>query len=57
MLALMAQGLTNAGLCSELHLDTRIVEGHVRSIFTNSTSTPTSARARRVLGSAEVPRA
>lgn len=34
VLALMAQGLTNAGLCDELYLSPKTVEGHVRNIFT-----------------------
>ena len=34
VLALMAQGLTNAALCSELHLSPKTVEGHVHAIFT-----------------------
>lgn len=34
VLALMARGLTNAGLSEELHVSPKTVEGHVRSVFT-----------------------
>ena len=34
VLALMAQGLTNAALSEEMHVSPKAVEGHVRSIFT-----------------------
>ncbi len=49
VLALMAQGLTNAGLCSELHLSTKTVEGHVRSVFTKLDLDTDERSNRRVL--------
>ncbi len=49
VLALMARGLTNAGLCSELHLSAKTVEGHVRSIFTKLDLDPDAHSHRRVL--------
>jgi DNA-binding NarL/FixJ family response regulator len=49
VLALMAQGLTNAGLCSELHLSTKTIEGHVRSIFTKLDLDADERSHRRVL--------
>jgi DNA-binding NarL/FixJ family response regulator len=49
VLALMAQGLTNAGLCSELHVSTKTVEGHVRSIFTKLDLDADERSHRRVL--------
>jgi DNA-binding NarL/FixJ family response regulator len=49
VLALMAQGLTNAGLCSELHLSAKTVEGHVRSIFTKLDLDADERSHRRVL--------
>jgi DNA-binding NarL/FixJ family response regulator len=33
ILALMAEGRSNAGICERLHLSTRTVESHVRTIF------------------------
>jgi DNA-binding NarL/FixJ family response regulator len=49
VLALMAQGLTNAGLCSELHVSSKTVEGHVRSIFTKLDLDVDERSHRRVL--------
>ena len=49
VLALMAQGLTNAALCSELHLSAKTVEGHVRSIFTKLDLDADERSHRRVL--------
>jgi DNA-binding NarL/FixJ family response regulator len=49
VLALMAQGLTNAALCSELHLSVKTVEGHVRSIFTKLDLDADERSHRRVL--------
>ena len=49
VLALMAQGLTNAGLCSELHLSAKTVEAHVRSIFTKLDLDADERSHRRVL--------
>ncbi|MBD3927431.1 response regulator transcription factor [Nocardioides cavernae] len=49
VLALMAQGLTNAALCSELHLSPKTVEGHVRSIFTKLDLDADERSHRRVL--------
>jgi DNA-binding NarL/FixJ family response regulator len=34
VLTLMAQGLSNVALSSELHLSVKTIEAHVRSIFT-----------------------
>jgi DNA-binding NarL/FixJ family response regulator len=45
----MAQGLTNAGLCSELHVSAKTVEGHVRSIFTKLDLDVDERSHRRVL--------
>jgi DNA-binding NarL/FixJ family response regulator len=49
VLALMAQGLTNAGLCSELFVSAKTVEGHVRSIFTKLDLDTDERSHRRVL--------
>ena len=49
VLALMAQGLTNAGLCAELHVSAKTVEGHVRSIFTKLDLDADERSHRRVL--------
>ncbi len=49
VLALMAQGLTNAGLSEELHLSPKTVEGHVRSIFTKLDLGTDERSHRRVL--------
>jgi DNA-binding NarL/FixJ family response regulator len=49
VLALMAQGLTNAGLCAELHVSAKTVEGHVRSIFTKLDLDVDERSHRRVL--------
>ena len=49
VLALMAQGLTNAGLSHELHLSPKTVEGHVRSIFTKLDLGADQRSHRRVL--------
>lgn len=49
VLALMAQGLTNAGLGQELHLSAKTVEGHVHSIFTKLDLGPDLRSHRRVL--------
>jgi DNA-binding NarL/FixJ family response regulator len=49
VLALMAQGLTNAGLCSELYVSAKTVEGHVRSIFTKLDLDADERSHRRVL--------
>ena len=49
VLALMAQGLTNAGLSDELHLSPKTVEGHVRSIFTKLDLGADQRSHRRVL--------
>ena len=45
----MAQGLTNAGLCAELHVSAKTVEGHVRSIFTKLDLDADERSHRRVL--------
>lgn len=49
VLALMAQGLTNAGLCAELYVSPKTVEGHVRSIFTKLDLDADERSHRRVL--------
>lgn len=49
VLAKMAQGLNNAGLCEELCLSTKTVEGHVRSIFTKLDLDADQRSHRRVL--------
>jgi DNA-binding NarL/FixJ family response regulator len=49
VLALMAEGLTNAGLCAELFLSPKTVEGHVRSIFTKLDLDADERANRRVL--------
>ena len=49
VLALMAQGLTNAGMSDELHLSPKTVEGHVRSIFTKLGLDTDERSNRRVL--------
>ncbi len=45
----MAQGLTNARLCQELHLGTKTVEGHVQSISTKLDVHADERSHRRVL--------
>jgi DNA-binding NarL/FixJ family response regulator len=49
VLALMAQGLTNAALCQELGLSAKTVEGHVRSVFTKLGLEQSPREHRRVL--------
>lgn len=49
VLALMAQGLSNRGLCQELCLSPKTVEAHVRSIFTKLDLPPDADDHRRVL--------
>ena len=49
VLALMAQGLTNAGLAQELYVSPKTVEGYVSSIFTKLNLTPGEREHRRVL--------
>jgi DNA-binding NarL/FixJ family response regulator len=49
VLALMAQGLTNSALCSELHVSAKTIEGHVRSIFTKLDLDADERSHRRVL--------
>ena len=57
VLALMAQGLTNAALCAELHVSPKTVEGHVRSIFTKLDLDADERSHRRVLAVLEFLRA
>lgn len=49
VLALMAQGLTNAALAEELVVSPKTIEGHVRSIFTKLDLAPDEREHRRVL--------
>ncbi|MFG1828035.1 response regulator transcription factor [Microbispora bryophytorum] len=49
VLALMAQGLTNAALATELFVSPKTVEGYVRSVFTKFGLTPGEREHRRVL--------
>jgi DNA-binding NarL/FixJ family response regulator len=49
VLALMAQGLTNAALASELFVSPKTVEGYVRSVFTKLGLAPGEREHRRVL--------
>lgn len=49
VLALMAQGLTNAALCQELFLSPKTIEGYVRSVFTKLGLAPSEREHRRVL--------
>jgi DNA-binding NarL/FixJ family response regulator len=49
VLGLMAQGLSNAALSSELHLSPKTVEGYVSSIFTKLDLAPDQRENRRVL--------
>ncbi|MDG6101857.1 response regulator transcription factor [Dactylosporangium aurantiacum] len=49
VLALMAQGLTNAALAEELFVSPKTVEGYVRSIFTKLGLPPGEREHRRVL--------
>ncbi|MDQ2749381.1 MAG: response regulator transcription factor [Actinomycetota bacterium] len=49
VLALMAQGLSNSALSTELNLSTKTIEAHVRSIFTKLDLVPDAAEHRRVL--------
>lgn len=48
VLALMAEGLTNAGIAARLWLTERTVESHVTSIFTKLAITPSDTENRRV---------
>lgn len=49
VLALMAQGLTNAALAEQLVVSPKTVEGHVHSIFTKLDLAPGEREHRRVL--------
>ena len=49
VLALMAQGLSNIGLSTELCLSAKTIEAHVRSIFTKLNLPPATTDHRRVL--------
>jgi DNA-binding NarL/FixJ family response regulator len=49
VLSLMAQGLSNGAVASELHLAMKTVEAHVRSIFTKLDLVPDDREHRRVL--------
>ncbi|MGH3861559.1 response regulator transcription factor [Actinokineospora sp.] len=49
VLALMAQGLTNAGMADELFLSTKTIEGYVRSVFTKLGLEQGEREHRRVL--------
>lgn len=49
VLALMAQGLTNAALSHELVLSPKTIEGYVRSVFTKLGLEPSEREHRRVL--------
>ncbi|MEW9533373.1 response regulator transcription factor [Microbispora sp. NPDC049125] len=49
VLALMAQGLTNAALAEELFVSPKTVEGYVRSVFTKLGLAPGEREHRRVL--------
>ena len=49
VLALMAQGLTNAALAKELFVSPKTVEGYVRSVFTKLGLAPGEREHRRVL--------
>lgn len=49
VLALMAQGLTNAALSEALFLSVKTIEGHVRSVFTKLGLEPGERDHRRVL--------
>ena len=49
LLAMMASGLSNAGISRALYLSPKTVETHVRSIFMKLGLPPASAAHRRVL--------
>ena len=49
VLALMAQGRSNAAVCAQLHLSAKTVESHVRSIFQRLDLLPAPDDHRRVL--------
>jgi DNA-binding NarL/FixJ family response regulator len=49
VLALMAQGLTNAALSKELFVSPKTIEGYVRSIFSKFDLAPSERDHRRVL--------
>ncbi|MEO7422685.1 MAG: response regulator transcription factor [Ornithinibacter sp.] len=49
LLALMAQGLSNSALSTELSVSTKTIEAHVRSIFIKLDLVPDAADHRRVL--------
>jgi DNA-binding CsgD family transcriptional regulator len=49
VLALMAQGLTNAALAKELFVSLKTIEGYVRSVFTKLGLAPGEREHRRVL--------
>jgi serine/threonine-protein kinase len=49
LLALMAQGLSNAGIAAALYLSPKTVETHVRSIFMKLDLPPEGGAHRRVV--------